>query len=128
VVATYNATSQLTVIANVDYDKQDFRDGGSATWYGAALYANYALNDAWRVSVRGEYLDDKDGFNFGAPQHLWEGTVTVGFAPTKSFELRLEGRYDTSQTNVFSKAAANAFDSDSLSEFAIQGVYKFSAP
>ena len=39
VVATYNATSALSVILNFDWNKQDnaFTDGSSATWNGAAL-------------------------------------------------------------------------------------------
>ncbi len=134
VVATYNATSALTFIVNGDWDRQDHALGtGSpaATWYGVAGYANYAFNAKWRVSGRIEYLDDKDGFATGAPngQHLWEGTVTLGFAPVSSFELRLEGRYDTAQIDTFYRtaqaAASGVPDGDSLSEVALQGVFKF---
>jgi hypothetical protein len=136
VVATYNATSALSVILNFDWNKQDnaFVGGSSATWNGAALYVNYAINDQWRVSVRGEYLDDKDGFLTGSVQTIKEGTVTFGYSPVKSFELRAEFRYDRSNANapIFFKtlAAKNAVtpDSDNLSEFALQAVYKFSAP
>lgn len=129
-VATYNATSSLTFILNVDWDQQAQALGArTATWYGAAGYANYAFNSQWRVSGRLEYFDDKDGFNTGAPQHLWEGTLTFGYAPTANFELRLEGRYDTSQVDTFfrTKTAAVAAtpDSDSLSQIALQGVFKF---
>jgi putative OmpL-like beta-barrel porin-2 len=129
VVATYNATSALTFIVNFDWDQQQFPTAPSATWSGAALYVNYALNDRWRLSVRGEYLDDKDGFNFGGTgQTVKEGTLTVGYAPVKSFELRLEGRYDKGENNIFYRSnptAANAELADSLSEVALQGVYKF---
>jgi Putative beta-barrel porin-2, OmpL-like. bbp2 len=129
VVATYNATSALTFIVNFDWDEQQFPTAPSATWSGAALYVNYALNDRWRLSVRGEYLDDKDGFNFGGTgQTVKEGTLTVGYAPVKSFELRLEGRYDKGENNIFYRSnptAANAELADSLSEVALQGVYKF---
>ena len=70
---------------------------------GAAIagYVNYAFNDQWRVSTRIEYFDDKDGFNTGVEQHLWEGTVTFGYSPAKSFELRGEFRYDSSQDAGF---------------------------
>jgi hypothetical protein len=136
VVATYNATSALSIILNFDWNKQDnaFVDGTSATWNGAALYVNYGINDQWRVSVRGEYLDDKDGFLTGSIQTIKEGTVTFGYSPVKSFELRAEFRYDRSNANapIFFKtlAAKNTAtpDSDNLSEFALQAVYKFSAP
>jgi hypothetical protein len=136
VVATYNATSALSIILNFDWNQQDnaFTNGNKASWNGTALYANYAINDAWRVSVRAEYLDDSDGFLTGSVQTLKEGTVTFGYSPVKSFELRAEFRYDKSNANapVFFKtlAAKNAAipNSDNLSEFALQAVYKFSAP
>jgi hypothetical protein len=78
--------------------------------------------------VRGEYLDDKDGTTLltGARQNLKEGTVTLGYDPVASFELRLEGRYDTSSepTLVKSVTPATLF-SDNQTEVAVQGVYKF---
>jgi Putative beta-barrel porin-2, OmpL-like. bbp2 len=137
-VGTYNATSQLSVVLNFDYDQQqDAFDIGTAhdvSWNAAALYVNYALNDQFRVSLRGEYLDDKNGFVTGAHQTLKEGTITFGYSPVKSFELRAEFRYDKSGANTptffKTQAAFNAGipDSDNLSEFALQAVYKFSSP
>jgi hypothetical protein len=137
-VATYNATSALTFIVNFDWDQQADAFGvGShtATWDGIAGYANYAFNAQWRTSFRLEYLEDKDGFLTDTPpdgQHLWEGTLTFGYAPTAHFELRLEGRYDTAQTKFFyrSNPALTVYPNlpvmaDSLFEFALQGVYKF---
>jgi hypothetical protein len=135
IVATYNATSALTFVINADWDQQ--QDGitdalgntHSATWGGVAGYVNYAFNDQWRVSTRIEYFDDKDGFNTGVEQHLWEGTVTFGYAPVKSFELRGEFRYDSSQASGFLRGIApRPSYGNNLSEIAIQGVYKFSAP
>ncbi len=137
VVATYNATSALTFIANFDWDQQAEATGPgtpTATWDGLALYANYQFDPQWRVSLRGEYLDDKNGFITGAidGQHLWEGTVTFGYAPTTHFELRLEGRYDASQTAFFYRSnPANAtatnlpLMADNVSQIALQGVLKF---
>jgi Putative beta-barrel porin-2, OmpL-like. bbp2 len=136
VVATYNATSSLTFILNADWDQQ--QDGlvdtlghtHSATWGGIAGYVNYAFNDQWRVSTRLEYYDDKDGFTTGVVQHLWEGTVTFGYSPVKSFELRGEFRYDRAQDSGAFVRGLNPTKSfgNNLSEIAIQGVYKFSAP
>jgi len=131
VVATYNVTSALTLILNFDANEQKNADfaGSTAKWNGGALYINYAINDQWRVSVRGEYLDDKDGFLTGVSQTLKEGTITFGYAPVKSFELRLEGRYDKAQEDTFFKTrdalAAVVPDTNSLTGFALQGVFKF---
>jgi hypothetical protein len=136
IVGTYNVTSQLSVVLNFDWDQQKnaFTDGTDASWHAAALYVNYAINDQWRVSVRGEYLDDQDGFVTGATQTLKEGTVTFGYAPVKNFELRAEVRYDKSGagTPSFYKIRPTVDgqlpDSDNLTQFALQAVYKFSAP
>lgn len=135
-VATYSATSALTFSINVDWDRQDQASGpgsADARWYGAAAYVNYAFNDRWRASIRGEYLDDLQGFVTSTPdgQHMWEGTVTVGYAPTRHFELRLEGRYDGSQKNFFYRTNPNLAGAtqpvlaDSLSQLALQGIFKF---
>ena len=129
-VATYNATSSLSFILNVDINKLDnaLGIGQDAKWNGIAGYVNYAINDQWRVSVRAEYLDDKDGFLTGSQQKLKEGTVTFGYSPVKSFELRLEARVDKADKDSFFKtrdALANGPDTDSLTGVAIQGVYKF---
>ena len=90
---------------------------------------DYAINDQWRVSVRAEYLNDKDGFLTGSDQKLKEGTVTFGYSPAKNFELRLEGRIDKADTEIFYKTrdalTAATPDAKSLTGFAIQGVYKF---
>ncbi len=131
IVATYNATSSLTFVLNVDINKWDdaLGAGQDAKWQGVAGYVNYAINDQWRVSVRAEYLNDKDGFLTGSDQKLKEGTITFGYSPVKSFELRLEGRVDKADNDIFFKTrdAINAAtpDAKSLTGFAIQGVYKF---
>ncbi len=119
-VLTWNATSALTLIGSVDYGDVGATTVGatpatpSASWWGAAGYVNYAINSQWRVSLRGEYFDDQDGYLTGAysipvttymtspgivtaSQRLAEGTVTFGYDPVKNFELRLEARYDAPQ-------------------------------
>lgn len=137
VVATYNATSTLTFVANFDWDQQAQATGAgtpTATWDGVALYANYQFNPKWYLSLRGEYLDDKSGFVTGAidGQHLWEGTATIGYEPTSHFEARLEGRYDSAQTRLFYRTNPNnaylpnlPLMADSLSQIAVQGIFKF---
>jgi hypothetical protein len=133
-VATYSATDALTLVLSYDWGKQQQHAAGDPNldWNGVAFYTNYALNDQWRVSLRLEYLDDKDGFVsglVGTPQKFKEGTLTFGYAPAKSFELRIEGRYDKSDKATFvrsinAKGTVNPF-ADSQTGFALQGVYKF---
>ena len=128
-VASYSLTDALSFALNYDWGMQQQNTGPDLRWNGLAAYVNYALNAQWRVSARGEYLDDQDGFNSGTPQKLKEGTVTIGFAPAKSFELRLEARYDWSDKQTFVKTPATeaspAALADNQTELALQGVYKF---
>jgi hypothetical protein len=97
-VSTWSVTDAFTLVGSIDWADINKANGdNSAVWYGVAAYGNYAINDTWRVSLRGEYFNDKDGYLTGVTNnHYGEGTLTFGFAPVKSFELRLEGRYDAS--------------------------------
>jgi hypothetical protein len=133
-VATYSATDALTFILSYDWGKQQQHPAGDPDldWNGAAFYTNYALNDQWRLSLRLEYLDDKEGFVsglLGTAQKLKEGTVTFGYAPVKSFELRMEARYDKSDKSTFVRTITNDTSinpfADSQTGVALQGVYKF---
>ena len=131
--ATFNATSALSFVVSYDWGKQETGPATPAAltggdWEGVAGYVNYQLSSQWRVSLRAEYLDDKDGTTVvtGARQNLKEGTITFGYDPVASFELRLEGRYDSSSEPTFLKSVNPAPDyGDSQSELAVQGVYKF---
>lgn len=128
-VGSYNLTDALSFALNYDWGKQQQRGGPDLDWDGVAAYLNYSFTSQWRISLRAEYLNDKDGFNTGTAQKLKEGTLTLGFTPVKSFELRIEGRYDKSDQATFVKSvttsgAAATFD-DQQSEFAVQAVYKF---
>ncbi len=133
-VATYNATDALTFILSYDWGAQQLNRAGSPNldWNGAAFYTNYAISTQWRASLRLEYLDDKDGFVTGAAsaQTLREGTITLGYDPVKSFELRLEARFDSSSQSTFVRSLATSdvtqpMLADNQTEFALQGVFKF---
>lgn len=133
IVATLSATDKLTLVLNYDYGAQDnapLLNGstGRAKWYGLAAYANYQINDQWRVSLRGEYFDDKDGYRtaVGAGEtrgQKWkEGTLTVAYLPDKSIELRAEVRGDRSDQDVFLDGASAK---DTEHSFGLEAIYKF---
>src|SRR2546427_446110 len=136
-VGTYNATSQLTFILNVDWGQQEnvtsLVTGTSITakWDGAAAYANYQVNDQWRLSVRAEYFDDKDGYRTGVIQKWKEATLTLAYLPTKFIELRAEVRGDKSDSSVFVKdatfltGAPGAGMTDNQFSAGLEAVYRF---
>ncbi len=80
----------------------------------------------------GEYLSY---LNAG---HAIEGTVTLGYSPVKNCELRAELRYDKlsdglvnsglAYTRALATETTDAVDANNNTEFALQGVYKFSLP
>jgi hypothetical protein len=130
-VATWNITDALTVILNYDYGKQDnvglITEGPNfdAKWNGLAGYVNYTVNDNWKLSLRAEYLDDKDGYRTGVVQKWKEVTGTVAYLPTKSVELRFELRADSSDVNSFVKSSAMGDDAKSQQSVGVQALYKF---
>lgn len=128
-VATINATDQLSFVLNYDYATQEnatlLPSGatGKAKWDGLAAYANYQISDQWRVSLRGEYFNDKDGYRTGIAQKWKEGTFTVAYIPTKHVELRAELRKDKSDKSSFLTASGTGKDSQTSG--GLEAIYKF---
>jgi hypothetical protein len=126
VVGTFTLSEQLTLVANYDYGTQDKAglSGGKAKWQGFAGYINYQINDQWRVSLRGEYFDDKDGYRTGVVQKWKEGTLTLAYLPAKEWEVRGEFRADKSDKNAFFKSDGVSA-TDTQRSFGLEVLYKF---
>jgi Putative beta-barrel porin-2, OmpL-like. bbp2 len=143
-VGTINATDKLNFVfdyANASQDGATVLGGvtGKAKWDSLALYANYHFNDTWRISYRNEDFNDKDGFRSGltydgvnviggavgtpAAQKLKSNTITVGYAATKSMELRAEARWDKSDQNAFLQTDGTGKSTQST--YALEAVYQF---
>jgi hypothetical protein len=129
IVVTLNTTEQLTFVLNYDNGTQEnvtsLVDGGliKAKWSGVAGYANYQMNDQWMVSLRAESFNDKDGYRTRVIQKWKEATLTLGYMPTKSVQLRGEIRKDTSDNAAF--AYNDGIARDSQSSLGLEAVYKF---
>ena len=124
-VATFTVSDSLNFVLNYDNGSQDnaVTAGSKAKWDGLAAYANYQINDPWRVSFRLESFKDTDGFRTGVIQTWKEGTLTVGYAASKSMELRGEIRKDTS--DVASFAFSDGIARKAQNSMALEAVYKF---
>ena len=135
-VATYNATEQLTLVLNYDYGSQGdatLVNGttGTAKWEGWAGYANYQINEKWRGSLRGEWFNDKDAYRTGAVEpgktagQKWkEATLTLAYLPTKATEIRADVRNDWSDQKVFLNTDAVTPKSNQHS-FGLEFLYHF---
>ena len=138
-VASYQITDPLSVgIEYLTLSQDNFASltgGGSMSgkYSGFAGYVTYMFTPKFRGTVRLESFDDKDGVRFGLPlapgqtgsgaQKFKEGTLTVAYLPSDSFELRAELRQDQADQKAFNDSQGNA--SKSLSSAALSGIYKF---
>jgi hypothetical protein len=125
-VATFTATDKLNFVLNYDYAKQKdaISAGNDAKWAGFAAYANAKLSDLLRLSVRGEYFDDKDGYRTGVAQKWKEVSVTLGIDPAPNFELMAEVRGDKSDKKSFSADNGTNAKQNQVSG-TLKAVYKF---
>jgi predicted porin len=129
-VATYNATDQLTLILNYDYATQDntataAANGASKSkWAGLAGYVNYQFTEQWRMSFRAEYFDDSDGYRTGVVQKWKEATLTLGYSPLKNLDLRAEIRADRSNVRAFVDPNGTTA-SNNQNSFGLQAIFKF---
>lgn len=124
-VLTVKATKDLTLILNADYGKQAAANGNPEySWRAYVGYANYQWTDKLRFSLRVETFDDPSTNKLGAGvKRRNEATLTVGYAPTPSYELRAEVRNDWA-----SKKFQSNFDDVAKTSYqtvAIEGLYKF---
>ncbi|MDE2119575.1 MAG: outer membrane beta-barrel protein, partial [Betaproteobacteria bacterium] len=110
-VGTLNVTDALNFGLNIDLvSKGDYNGvgSGSAKANGYALYANYAINDQFTLSGRGEYLDDKQGLvsgTLGSANKIKELTVALNYTPVKNVKLSAELRQDKSDLMIFDNAS-----------------------
>lgn len=128
IFGTYQVTDKLQLAWNLDYGTQTkaalpFDVVSGAKWRGIDAYLNYQYTDDWRSSVRGEVLDDSDGYRTGVRQVLKEVTLTVGYKPVKSIEIIAEARHDFSnQASYVNKGGEGA--NHNQQSFSLAALYR----
>ncbi len=117
-VASYQATEKLALMANYDYGHESgivpgtalTRGYDSVGWTGLALYAKYDLSPTWLLAGRWEWFDDKDNvrtnfgsFGGGTPLDIdfYEWTLTSQWKLREHVLARLEYRHDFADQRVF---------------------------
>lgn len=129
IIATFNVTKKLSVIANYDGALQTKAalpngDVAKAVWQGIAGYVNYKLNERWKTSVRGEVFSDDNGYRTGVAQTWNELTLTLSYFPMKDLEFRAETRRDFSNINSFLNKNGIT-TSNNQQSFALEGIFRF---
>lgn len=74
----------------------------NGSWYGAALYLNYAISDKVGLGLRAERFKDEEGLRYFAPTTVTEFTLTGDFKfAGGNFMWKPEIRFDTAADDVF---------------------------
>ncbi len=108
---------RLSLNVNGDYGRL-----GSKSYWAVSGMARFAfLGDLFRLTARGEYLDDSDGIQVLPPaaNKYWEGTLGLSVPMGSNAELRLEGRQDRVKTGdlIPGKSHQTTFQAAALAWF-----------
>jgi Putative beta-barrel porin-2, OmpL-like. bbp2 len=116
-------------------------DGGTAEWYAGMLFTHLRFGQTWGLTLRGDWLDDRDGSRTGERQVLKSLTVSPQYLIGGGFYgifhyldrttlklpevvVRLDLRYDRSTQSVFRSRDPEANRRDNSSA-TLQTVFLF---
>ena len=77
-----------------------YKDG---MYYGAVGYVRIIAHPIFAINLRGEFYGDPDGIRTGTAQNLVGISLTPEIKAGDNFLVRLEGRVDVSDKQVFVK-------------------------
>ncbi|MEP6963332.1 MAG: porin [Acidobacteriota bacterium] len=118
--------SKFNAYLNFDYGRdKDAIGNGKQEWYGFAAATKFQLNDANALVARGEFFNDKDGFNTLVAQEVKEVTFTYEYKWTKGLLTRIEYRRDWSDHKFFERGPVGLSDAQSTVSL---GVVAFFGP
>ena len=105
-VAVWKPSSRMTLVANGDWATEkngDVTATKDAKWSGVAGYLRVGLCRSAAVTVRSEYFADPDGVRTGTAQFVNELTITPEVRLSPNLVVRVDGRRDWSNLEVFDK-------------------------
>lgn len=121
--ATFQATETLGLGLNATTKTVVNSDADNTGWFGAALYANYAVNEKVTLGFRGEYIGDEDGEISGVTDNSIIDLTLSGNIKIGALTLIPEFRVDIASEDVFTDADGNATGTSAALIFA--AVYSF---
>jgi hypothetical protein len=132
IVAAYSVSDPLSVgleYLNVSQSEATSLVDGTtikAKYSGFAAYLTYLFTPQYRLALRAEVLNDKDGYLFSVNDTRYsELTATLSYLATDNFEIRGELRGDKSSNKFFSNLGSTALDGKSLFTLGVEGLFKF---
>lgn len=121
--AAFQATEKLGLGLNTTMKSNDIDDAESTSWFGAALYANYALSDAFTLGLRGEYIGDGDGLILGYTDGSVLSMTLSGNFHNGPLTIIPEFRMDMANEDAFTDADGKP--TKTLPVFLLAAVYAF---
>lgn len=116
-VASITPTDELTILFNADLNLERVRDSEDPArfiqheWWGLMAGVRYAITEKVGIAGRGEYVSDPEGFATGFAGYdigLASGTLTLDYAPSSLFLIRLDNRLDWSTRKIFTNSVRDA--------------------
>lgn len=113
IVATYTFSSQFSIgfngtLQSVKVDVDSSGKFNSSTWTGAALYFNYDPTKTFGLTLRNEYISDKD--NYLGLKHVFAPTLSANFK-VENLTIIPEIRLDNAGNSVFYKNVSGTTNS-----------------
>ncbi len=99
--ASFQANAQLGLGLNVSHKSIVPDEGDATSWYGAAVYANYAFSESFLLATRAEYLDDADAVLLGAQEGSVFSFTLSGNYKQGPLTFIPEFRLDTASDEIF---------------------------
>lgn len=124
ILAKWDINESWTVGVNFDYlnDEEPVGFQDEELW-GLGGYVRYNVNEALYLALRGEWIDDNDGWITGAiDEEMWEVTATLGYTVTEGLLTRLEYRHDNAESAFFNDENTTDDQQDTI---AVEVIYSF---
>ena len=121
--ATFQLSEELGLGVNATSKTNAVAEGDNTSWFGAALYANYAFSDLFTLGLRGEYIGDPDGEILGATDGNVLSLTASGNFHIGALTIIPEFRVDTASDEVFPGDDGKL--TQSLPVFLVAAVYSF---
>lgn len=121
--ATFQASESFGLGLNATTKTVVNSDADNTGWFGAALYANYAVNENLVLGLRGEYIGDDDGEILGVSDNSIIDLTLSGNIKVGALTLIPEFRVDIASEEVFVDADGKATGTSAAFIFA--AIYAF---
>ena len=99
------------------------KEGTTQKFNGTALYLNYAFSPAFTLAARGELINDKDGFKYGASDNAITAFTLSGNIKIDAFTIVPELRFDSAKKSIWVDDAGKGKDGET--SFILAAIYKF---